>query len=113
MAEIELPAGQIIFSKCDPADRLFVPTEGVVEIVENGAKIQAGEILGEVGLFTGTGVRTMTARCMTDCKVRTMTAREVDNLYFKQPEFALALVKIMATRMTENVQKLEQRLLNK
>jgi CRP/FNR family cyclic AMP-dependent transcriptional regulator len=113
MAEIELPAGQVIFTKGDPADRLFVPTEGTVEIVENGAHIKAGELLGEIGLFTGMGTRTMTARCLTECKIRTMTAYEVDNLYFTQPEFALALVKIMATRMTENVQRLEQKLAEK
>ena len=110
MAEMELPAGQVIFSKGDIADRLFVLTEGAVEIVENGAMIQPGELFGEFGLFSGTGTRSMTARCVGECKIRTMTAREVDNLYFNQPEFALALVKILATRMAENIANLEKRL---
>lgn len=113
MTEVEFPAGHTIFSKNDLADRLFVPTQGTVEIVENGARITEGELFGEFGLFTGTGTRTMTARCLTDCKLRTMTAGEVDNLYFTQPEFALALVKIMATRMTKNIQRLETALLGK
>ena len=113
MSEVELPAGQIIFQKGDPAYRLFVPTKGVVEIVENGAKIEPGVLFGEFGLFTGTGTRSMTARCLTDCTLRTMTAREVDKLYFTQPEFALALVKIMASRMTQNVENLQKKLAEK
>ena len=110
MREIEVPAGELIFAKGEIADRLYVPVEGNVEIVENGAKIQTGELFGEFGLFSGTGTRTMSARCITDCKFRTMTAREVDNLYFTQPEFALALVKIMATRMTNNIERLQNEL---
>lgn len=110
MTEIELRAGDIIFSKGDAADRLYVTTEGSVEIVENGAKLKTGELFGEFGLFSGTGTRTMTAKCVTDCKIRTMTAHEVDNLYFTQPEFALALVKIMATRMTGNIERLQAKL---
>lgn len=113
MAEIELTKGQVIFSKGDPADRLFVLTKGTVEIVENGAQIASGELFGEFGLFTGTGTRTMTARCATDCTLRTMTAGEVDNLYFTQPEFALALVKIMASRMSQNIEKLQKQIASK
>ena len=110
MAEIELPPGQVIFSKGDHADRLFVLTSGEVEIVENGTRIKEGALFGEFGLFTGTGERTSTIRCVTDCTLRTMTSVEVDKLYFTQPEFALALVKIMATRMTRNIEALEAKI---
>lgn len=110
MAEIELPPGQIIFSKGDHADRLFVLTSGEVEIVESGTRLSKGALFGEFGLFTGTGERTSTIRCVTDCTLRTMTSVEVDKLYFTQPEFALALVKIMATRMTKNIEALERKI---
>jgi membrane protein implicated in regulation of membrane protease activity len=110
MAEIELPPGQIIFSKGDHADRLFFLTSGEVEIVENGKKLPKDTLFGEIGLFTGTGERTSTIRCVTDCTLRTMTSVEVDKLYFTQPEFALALVKIMATRMTKNIEALESKI---
>lgn len=110
MAEIELPPGQIIFSKGDHADRLFVLTSGEVEIVESGTRLSKGALFGEFGLFTGNGERTSTVRCVTDCTLRTMTSVEVDKLYFTQPEFALALVKIMATRMTKNIEALERKI---
>ena len=39
-----------------------------------------------------------------------MTSTEVDKLYFNQPEFGYALVKLMATRMSENIEKLQSQL---
>jgi len=110
MSKVEYANGQTIFVKGDPADRLYVLVSGDVAIVEHNVRVEKGALFGEFGLFTGSGTRTSSAKCLSDVELRTMTSTEVDKLYFNQPEFGYALVKLMATRMSENIEKLQSQL---
>lgn len=101
-------AGESLFRKDDPADRLFVLVSGVVLIPEADVKIEPGTLFGEFGLFTRSGVRTSSAVCQSDVEARSMSREEVDRLYFQNPEFGLALMSIITTRMAGNIERLEK-----
>ncbi|WP_075996467.1 Crp/Fnr family transcriptional regulator [Salaquimonas pukyongi] len=107
MRPASFSAGQTIFEKGDPADRLYLVDEGTVAI-DNGAKVEKDGLLGEVGLFTRSASRSMGARALGDVKLRMLGAEEVSRLCLDDPEFAYALAQIMATRMSENLQQLDK-----
>lgn len=101
-------AGDTLFSKGDPADRLYVLVSGEVSIPEAGVTIEPGTMFGEFGLFTQSGLRTSSAICRSDVELRSMSREEVDRLYFQNPEFGLALITIITTRMAANIERLEE-----
>lgn len=100
-------AGETLFAKDDPADRLYVLVSGEVLIPEAGISIEPGTLFGEFGLFTKSGLRTSSAVCQSDVEARSMSREEVDRLYFQNPEFGLALMTIITTRMAGNIERLE------
>jgi hypothetical protein len=113
MRKETLSEGDNIFTKGDMANRLYVLVSGKVRFEEHGVTIEgnpAGVLFGEFGLFTKSGIRTSSARCLTPVELHSMTSEEVDRLYFQQPEFGYALAKIMATRMASNIENLEGQL---
>lgn len=107
MKPVAFSAGETIFEKGDPADRLYLVDDGTV-VIDNGAKVEKDGLLGEVGLFTRSATRSMGARAQSDVAMRMLDADEVSRLCLNDPEFAYALAQIMATRMSENLQKAQQ-----
>jgi len=108
-----LNEGERVFTKGERADHLYVLTKGKIRFDEHEVTIEAGEkgtLFGEFGLFTKSGIRTSSATCASPVELRSLTAEEVDRLYFQQPEFGYALAKIMATRMAGNIENLEGQL---
>lgn len=97
-----LAAGEVVFSRDDPATEAFVVVEGEVEIIERGARLGAGEIFGEMALFTARGTRTATARCITDARLLVITYEQFEQLYFQNPEFGLYLVRLIVRRFEAN-----------
>ena len=52
MKPLRLREGKVLFRKGDKADRLFLLTDGELELVEAGARLQPGRIFGEIALFS-------------------------------------------------------------
>ena len=61
-------AGDIMMERGEYATEAFYVVAGEVEIVEINQARGAGTLLGEIGLFTPNGRRTMTVRCKTDVR---------------------------------------------
>jgi CRP/FNR family cyclic AMP-dependent transcriptional regulator len=89
-------AGDILFHKGDPADRLYVIQHGRVLLPEIGRVMSDGEVFGEVGLFSPQNLRTASARCADDCRVHTITREKVLELYYQNPQFGFYLIRLMA-----------------
>src|SRR5690349_9885515 len=60
-------AGDVLFRKGDPADRLFVVEHGRVRFPEIGKVVSGGDVFGEVGVFAPENVRTLSAVCEDEC----------------------------------------------
>jgi CRP/FNR family transcriptional regulator, cyclic AMP receptor protein len=95
-------ATDVVFRKGDAANEAYVLIEGEVEIVERGVTLAPGAIFGEMALFTKTGQRTATAKCLTDVRLLCITYEQFEQLYFQNPEFGLYLVRLIVRRFEAN-----------
>lgn len=103
-------AGSVLFQKGDLADHLYLLAEGRVEFVEAGITIEPGRIFGEIAFFAPDRRRTATARCVTPCVVMRIDEATFKQLYFQNPDFGFAVVRLIASRLTEDIQRLQGRL---
>ncbi|HEY8161347.1 MAG TPA: cyclic nucleotide-binding domain-containing protein [Methylocystis sp.] len=95
-------ATDFVFRKGDVANEAYVVVEGEVEIVERGVTLAPGAIFGEMALFTKSGKRTATAKCLSDVRLLTITYEQFEQLYFQNPEFGLYLVRLIVRRFEAN-----------
>ncbi len=91
--------GEVLFRKGDPSGQMFYVEKGTVRLSELGIELGAGTVLGEIGLFSPEHRRTSTVICKTDCEMRTVSAADAIRLYYQEPEFALYLVQLIASRL--------------
>ena len=59
-------AGEVLFRKGDVADKLIYIAAGGLRLEEIGEPVGAGELVGEIGLFSPERRRTQTLVCETD-----------------------------------------------
>ncbi len=109
MKPLRLRAGRVLFRKGDKANRLFLLTDGELELVELGQRLQAGRIFGEIALFSPEHVRTNTVRCLTRCVVLSIHESTVRQLYFQNPAFGFHLIELLAARLSTDVGRAERR----
>ena len=105
-----LRAGRTLFARGDHADRLYLLTQGEMELVEIGQRLEPGRVFGEIALFSPERVRTHTARCLTRCTLLEIDQGTVMQLYFQNPAFGLHLIRLLAGRLGRDVARLEQEL---
>jgi CRP/FNR family transcriptional regulator, cyclic AMP receptor protein len=80
--------GDVVFRRGDPANKLYV--------VQHGKRISAGGVFGEVGLFAPHGVRSLTVICDDDCRLATISADKVLELYYQNPRFGFFLIRLIS-----------------
>lgn len=95
-------AGETVFKKGDVADRLYYIDNGRVEITELGVSCEAGEIFGEIGLFAPDRRRTATVVAATDCDLYDLSEAKARELYFQNPNFGFAVLRLVTMRLLEN-----------
>lgn len=98
----DIPAGEVIFRRGDPADCLYIVLSGEVLVEEFGKTIPQGVIFGEIGLFSLDARRTATVRSTNPVSLASVDRETILRVYRDHPDFALALTKLIATRLTEN-----------
>lgn len=96
------PSGHVLFYRGEPARELFYLKNGVVTMPEVSARVGAGELFGEVGLFSADGRRTASARCETSVEAFVLTADKARELYFMNPHFAMHVLSAMAQRLSSH-----------
>jgi hypothetical protein len=92
-------AGDVIMARGDYATAAFYVVSGEVEIVEIGETFGHGTLLGEIGLFTPDGRRTMTVRCKSDVQTAMIDYDQFKQLYFQNPEFGFRLLHLIVARL--------------
>jgi hypothetical protein len=105
----DVPAGEILFRKGDVGDRLYYLSSGTIVFDEIEVEIGAGTLFGEIAFFSRNGLRTQTARCLSDCRLLSIGEHELKQLYFQNPEFGWYLVQLIAQRLTDNAARAERR----
>lgn len=110
MHSVDVEEGQIIFEKGQSADRLYYIQEGSVQIVEFKKSLKAGEIFGEIGLFSEGAVRTATTRAGPGVKLCEIDRETVLRIYREHPEFGFAITRLVTDRLIENQNQLLMRI---
>jgi CRP/FNR family cyclic AMP-dependent transcriptional regulator len=95
-------ANDLMMERGEYATEAFYVVSGEVELVEINQICGAGTLLGEIGLFTPNGRRTMTVRCKTDVQVATIGYDQVKELYFQNPQFGFRLLHLIVARLLSN-----------
>lgn len=99
-------AGQVLFRKGDLADHLYLLADGQLEAVEINREISPGRIFGEIALFSPAKRRTNTVRCVADSTVLTIDEGTVMQLFFQNPSFGFHLIRLVAGRLSEDIERL-------
>jgi hypothetical protein len=97
-------AGDVMMERGEYATEAFYIVSGEVEVVEINESHGQGTLLGEIGLFTPSGRRTMTVRCKTDVEAATIGYDQVKELYFQNPQFGFKLLHLIVARMQSNAE---------
>jgi CRP/FNR family cyclic AMP-dependent transcriptional regulator len=95
-------AGETVFRKGDVADGLHYIDSGRVEITELGISRGAGEVFGEIGLFAPDRQRTATVVAATDCDLYYLSEAKARELYFQNPRFGFAVLRLITMRLLGN-----------
>lgn len=95
-------AGEPVVKKGDLADRLYYIGSGTMQIRETGFLLKAGDVFGEIGLFAPDQKRTATISASTDCELYYLAEASVRELYFQNPAFGFAILRLIVTRLLEN-----------
>ncbi len=110
MVRTKRKAGDILFRKGDTADHLYFVADGRVELVEIGAFIEPGTMLGAIAFFAPDKKRTLSARCATKCTVLTIDESTLKQLVYQNPSFGFELMAQVAGGLTADVHRLEKQL---
>jgi hypothetical protein len=98
-------AGDVLFRKGDPAHEIVYVAEGRLKLQEVDHYLGAGELIGEIGLFSGAKVRTMTVVCETDCELYKMTDEMMYHLYYQNPKLGFFFMRLIVERLLRDVQR--------
>ncbi len=100
-------AGKRLFERGAEADRLYFLVEGEVELPEVGRRLQPGQMFGEIAFFAPDRRRSSSARCVTDCTVMSIDEDTFKQLVYQNPDFGLEVVRLIAGRLSQDVQRLQ------
>lgn len=100
--------GQVLFHKGAEADYLYYLKRGRVYVPESELYIEAGDIFGEIGVFSPDRARSATVVCAEDCEFLKIAAEKVYELYHQNPRFGFYLIKLLTRRLTQNIARLEK-----
>jgi CRP/FNR family transcriptional regulator, cyclic AMP receptor protein len=109
MSSVSTKAGETLFRKGDHADAMYLITRGCVRLEEFDVEIEAGEVVGEIGLFSPDGRRVATATCVEECKLQRVTRDKVRELVFQNPRFAFHLIGVVTSRLVDDLRIIEER----
>jgi hypothetical protein len=98
-------AGEVLFRKGDRAHEIIYVASGRLMLQEIGQYIEAGELIGEIGLFSAKRARTMTVICDTDCELYAMTDEMIYHLYYQNPKLGFFFMRLIVERLLSDVQR--------
>ncbi len=96
-----LARGTLLFRRGDPADWLYFLAEGRLALEELAVTLEPGALIGEIAIFSPSGVRTESVRAVDDAVVYVLRRDEVLWLYRRDPAFGIYLVRLITTRLED------------
>ena len=107
MAPRHLAAGDTLFRKGDTASEMFYVSAGTLRIVELDIEIAAGQLLGEIGMFSESKRRTYSAVATGAVELLAISESNLLQLYYQNPKFGFYLIQLVTRRLVANVDRME------
>src|SRR5437870_5770947 len=109
------PAGKIFYSPNETGEVLFILKKGRVQLYRMSSEgrkliigtIEAGSIFGEM-MLVGQGMYDAFAEAIEESLICVMKRRDVETMLVTKPRVALRLLEVMAKRLRETEERLEQ-----
>jgi CRP/FNR family cyclic AMP-dependent transcriptional regulator len=108
MTRRRFEAGDVLVRKGDRADRMYYLAKGEVRIREIDKTLDAGHVIGEIGVFARDQTRMATVDCVTDCEMFELTETKAKEIYFQNPAFGYGVLQVIISRLTEDISLLRQ-----
>lgn len=102
--------GELLFKRGERATNMFVIVSGRFRLKETGIEIGPGNVVGELSLLAPKHRRTQTLECVEPGTVLRMNLKQLEQLFFQNQQFGFYFVKLITSRMTENLERLENTL---
>jgi sigma-B regulation protein RsbU (phosphoserine phosphatase) len=99
MRHEQFKRGEYLFKAGDPAEKLFFIASGLIRLPELDRVMRAGQVLGEVGIFSPNRSRSASALAEEDVAAYTMGREEVCRLMSRDPGLATNLMEVVLKRM--------------
>lgn len=110
MTERNCTAGEMLFYKDEKADEMLYIVSGRFRLVESGIELPVGAIVGELGMFSPSNLRTQSLECIEEGMILSVNYDQVEQLYVQNPAFGFYLLKLSSARLFQNLDTAERRL---
>lgn len=101
-------AGEVLFRSGDAAVELMFVLSGRFRAVEADVVLEAGEVIGELGLITKGHKRTQTVVCEQKGLLLLLTYDEVRQMYYQNPKFGFFFLELAAERLMRDVARITE-----
>src|SRR5262249_39910810 len=91
MRHEQFKKGASLFKAGDPADNLYLIVRGAIRLPELNLVLKAGQVIGEMGIFSPDRRRSASAIAHEDVDAYTMGSEEVRRLMSRDPALATNL----------------------
>lgn len=108
MSRRETKAGAVLWNKGDVATEMVYVHAGQLRLVEHGAVLGAGALVGEIGLFAPDNRRTGSIVCDTDCTLYTLSADAMAQLYYVNPKLGFHVMRLIVARLMHDAEVARQ-----
>jgi CRP/FNR family cyclic AMP-dependent transcriptional regulator len=105
MKETRRSAGDILFNRGDYADRLYVLLAGQIRLEQIDHVLHAGDLFGEIGLFSADHQRTQTARALTDVELLWISESELAQVCYENPGISFYFLRLTTNRLIANASR--------
>jgi CRP/FNR family cyclic AMP-dependent transcriptional regulator len=95
--------GEVLFSKGDKANEIIYIASGQVTVEDRTEPLGAGELIGEIGLFSPDRLRTKTVTCQTSGVLYQMTDEMIYQLYYQHPAIGFYFMRLVAQRLLRDI----------
>jgi CRP/FNR family transcriptional regulator, cyclic AMP receptor protein len=107
MTRRSFKTGDILFTKGEPADRMFCTVTGRFRLRELGIELKPGEVVGELAMLAPDNRRTATLECIEAGQALSITYEQVEQLYYQNPTFGFYFLRLATARLFNNISRLE------
>jgi CRP/FNR family transcriptional regulator, cyclic AMP receptor protein len=107
MQERRARAGEVLFSKDDPAGEMFFTITGRYVLRETGIELGGGALVGELGLLSPGQKRTQTLECVTEGRLLAISYDKLKQLFIQNPQFGFFFLRLTTARLFANLAFLE------